>query len=72
MTTLIVALIAATAALLVTIVERVWVARDERRRWELADKRQVYANFLSASSEYWLSHLLTEIDLSAPTVGRSS
>lgn len=48
MSVLVVALTAATAALLVTIVERVWVARDERRRWERADRRVVYAKFWNA------------------------
>ena len=51
MPTVVAALIAAAVALLVTVVERRWVARDERRRWELVDKRQVYARFLGAISD---------------------
>ncbi len=43
-------------------VDRRLVARDERQRWERSDKRQVYARFLSASSEMWSGHLLRQID----------
>lgn len=60
-TALVGALIAAAAALLVTIVERLLLARDERRRWEVADKRRVYAEFLSACTEYTGGLLLTEV-----------
>jgi hypothetical protein len=58
---LVAALIAAAAALLVTVVERRFVARDERRRWEVADKRRVYAEFLTACTEYTGGYLLQDV-----------
>lgn len=62
MTTLVAALVAATAALLVAVIERIWVARNERERWELSDKRQVYARFLAACSGTWLQQLIGDIN----------
>jgi hypothetical protein len=49
MDTIIAALIAAVVALLVTIVERILLRRDERRKWEISERRTVYARFLAAS-----------------------
>lgn len=61
-TILVAALIAAAASLLVAIVDRKFVARDERRRWERTDKRRVYAEFLGAATEYFAGNLLRTVD----------
>lgn len=42
------ALIPAAFALFVVIIDRQLLARDERRRWERADKRHIYAKFWGA------------------------
>ena len=48
MDTIVAALIAATVAVLVAVLDRRLLAREEHRRWERAERRQVYARFLGA------------------------
>jgi hypothetical protein len=54
--TLVAALITATVALLITVMERVWIMRGERR----ADRRRVYARFLGACWEALSAELFLE------------
>lgn len=51
------ALVGAVSAFVVTVFDRRLAARDERQRWELVDKRSVYAQFLGACSEASLAQL---------------
>lgn len=60
--TLVAAVVAAVVALTVAVLDRRWIARDERERWERADKRQVYARFLGGTSAAWSGHLLGGMD----------
>lgn len=53
--TLVAAVIAAVVAVTVAVLDRRWTARDERERWERADKRQVYAEFWGV----WFSLAMT-------------
>lgn len=48
METIVAALIAATVALLVAVIDRRLVAREEHLRWERTERRQVYGRFLGA------------------------
>lgn len=55
-TTLVAALIAASAALAVMVVDRTWSAREQRR----AERRRIYAEFLGACWEAWGGHQFSE------------